>query len=603
MRKLLRWKAVFVGAALLGLLLVSADPAGAQAGGGETPPAAEAAAETAAQPAEEAQPSAPPAVPLYVNPVWLLLFAAGVAVWLYATSWVSIDARGTGMDDRQWSAIMLGTGLVGVLLTLLLHGIVSLLIFAVVAGTVAVYVKRRNERVPERQKLLGPEHWARILNRIPLLGRLQTQPSRTGALPSVQAGLVNQNGESLDAFLEGRPQLAEAGALLQDLVGQAASVHGQEARLMPYRDGYLTRVTLDSVPQSLEAVDQEQAREVIACATAFLALTGRAGGAARLRVQLGGGNPVEVSARLRSSDGKPSLVFDFPDWTPNLYQEGLEALGMHEALVNRVRAALEQDRAAVIISGGPRSGKTTTLHAAIGQIDIFTHEVLALEEESEHDLGQVKQFPFSREDDFEEVFAAVRREAPHVIVLGDLQKPIEAGLLLDFAAREGKILTDLEAHGACAALANLVRMTDPPQLVSKAVTCVTSQVLVRKLCVNCREPFEPAPESLRKLGVSAGEEPVTWFRPVGCEACLNSGYHGRTGLFSMLILTDAVRSALRETSVSPASIRKAAGKNALRTLYEDGLGKVAAGITSLDEVRRVLKTDSPNRRAKDRAQE
>ncbi len=595
-------KAVLLVAALFTLLVVGADLAAAQTEGTEAAAASEAPAEPGPEPAAPPATASPPSVPLYMTPVWLLLFVGGVAFWVYATSWVSFDAKGVGMADRWWAGIMLGAGLGGVVLTLLIHGAVSLLLIAIVAGTAMAYIKKRNQKVPEQHRIFGAGHRASFLDKIPLLGKVTGESSGPAvALSSSQATLVNEQGQSLDDFLQEHPQLAEAAARLQDFLSRCANAHGQQASVVPYEDGYVLRVLLDGVPQNLEALDPDTARQMLSCVTAFLGLKRRAGASARLNVEFGAGSGVEVGARLRSGDASPAVVFDFPEWMPNLYQEGLEALGMHTALIKRVKSALQQERAAVVISGGPRSGKTTTLHAAVDEIDIFTHEVLWLAEEPEHDLGQVRQFPFSRDEDFKDVFPAVMREAPHVILMDDLQKPAEATLLLDFAAREGKVLCDIEAHGACTALARLAKMVDPPDTVGKSVTCVTSQVLVRRLCVQCREPFEADPESVQKLGLS-GENP-TLYRPVGCEACLNSGYHGRIALFSMLILTDPVRSVMREPSVTPAAIRKAAGKKAFRTLYEDGIGKVAGGITTLDEVRRVLRTKSPNRKSRKNARQ
>lgn len=585
-------KAALLVAALFTLLVVGADLAAAQTEGTEAAAAAEAPAEPATEPAAPPAAASPPSVPLYMNPVWLLLFVGGVAFWIYATSWVSFDAKGVGMADRRWAGIMLGAGLGGVVLTLLIHGAVSLLLIGIVAGTAMAYIKKRNQKVPEQHKVFGRGRWASFLSKMPLLGDIGGEPSPAVALSTGQATLVNEEGVSFDVFLQQHPQLGEAAARLQDFLTRTATAHARQASLVPYQGGYVLRVFMDGVAQNLEALEPEMAQQMLSCATAFLGLKSRAGKSAQLSIEFGAGSGVKVGVRLRSGDASPAIMFDFPEWTPNLYQEGLEALGMHSALVKRVKTALAQDRAAVVISGGPGSGKTTTLHAAVDEIDIFTHEVLWLAEEPEHDLGQVRQFPFSRDEDFKDVFPAVMREAPHVILMDDLQKPAEATLLLDFAAREGKVLCDIEAHGACTALARLAKMVDPPDTVGKSVTCVTSQVLVRRLCVQCREPFEADPESIQKLGLS-GENP-TLYRPVGCEACLNSGYHGRIALFSMLILTDPVRSVVRESSVTPAAIRKAAGKKAFRTLYEDGIGKVAAGITTLDEVRRVLRSKSPN---------
>ncbi|MFO8008657.1 MAG: hypothetical protein R6V05_13075, partial [Candidatus Brocadiia bacterium] len=160
--------------------------------------------------------------------------------------------------------------------------------------------------------------------------------------------------------------------------------------------------------------------------------------------------------------------------------------------------------------------------------------------------------------------------------------------LLRFAAEQGKVLAGLHAKSAPGALLALAERTGNVDLVSRAVTCVTCQKLVRRLCPDCRQSVAPNPELLRKLDIDPAE-PGEWFAPGGCDACLGTGYRGRIGLFSMLIPVEEVNEALKQQGASAASIRKAAGSAALRTLYQDGLTKVAAGITTLEEVQRVLR--------------
>lgn len=535
-------------------------------------------------------------VPFYIHPLWFLLFAVAVGFWIYIASWVNMDGRGLrGVDESLWTAIVMAAGVFGLAFTLLLHVAFAFLMVAVVIGACALYVGRRNQFVPERHRLFGPHHRAELFSRIPLLSRLSDyKPAVTAEADVV---LTSDAGESLEAVVAGQPAFARAAEALMDIVARAAATESRTARVIPHDGQYTALLVMDGVPQSLATYEEEAGHQLIACASLFLGLSseGRVRqGSARFYAELPGSGTVDVEARIQSVRQKPALVLNFPDWTPDRFKRGLEALGMHEALVKRLRAAVEQERGSIVVAGQPGSGRTTTLYAIVGLIDIFTTDVITLEAEQEYELEQVRHWPLPKDRPFQEVLDEVLREGPDTIVFGNLESGEEASPLLRFGAQEGKLLATLESASAPEALILLRDMTDSPGLVGQSVVCTVAQKLVRRLCPECKEQFEPDPNFLQRLDLDPSE-PGTWFRPVGCHQCLETGYRGRIGLYSMLIVTDRVREALQEPEASAASILEQAGKAAFRSLQQDGLSKVAAGVTTLEEVRRVLKDKTGNR--------
>jgi len=548
---------------------------------------AEEAAEVEAEGEEEARASR---VPFYIHPLWFLLFAFAVALWLYLASWVSMDGRGLrDVDEARWNAIIMGAGAVGLAFTLLLHVAFGFLMIAIVLGTCALYVARRNQFVPERHKLFGPHHRAELLSRIPLLGRLSDyRPAFTAEADVV---LTSGAGESLEAIVAGQPSFAGAADILRQLLSRAAATETRTVRILPHNGQYTAQLVIDAVPQSLATYEEEVGRQIIACASLLLGLSSEGRlrqGSSEFYAELPASGTVDVQARIKSVRQKPALVLDFPDWTPGLFKHGLGTLGMHDALVKRLSTAVEQEKGSIIVSGRPGSGRTTTLYGLIGLIDIFTTDVLALEVEQEHELEGVRHWPLPKDRPFQEVLEEVLREGPDTIVFGDLETPEQAKPLLKFGAQDGKLLTTLKSDSPAQALIHLCRMTGSANLVAQSVVCVVAQKLVRRLCPDCKEPFEPDPQFLQRLELDPSES-GTWFRPVGCHNCLNTGYRGRIGLYSMLIVTDRVREALQQPDASPSTILAGAGKAAFRSLQQDGLSKVAAGVTTLEEVRRVLK--------------
>jgi general secretion pathway protein E len=566
-----------------GLALGQASPTGPV-------PEAEAAVQpdAAAAPAPQAAPRLPG---LYMNPFWLGLVIVSTALWLYVTSWVSDDAKGVGLDFPKWAGLFAAAGGGGLLLALLIHAAFACLLVVAVLGTFVGYIVMRNQVVPESFKFLGREHRARLLSQVPGLGKLMGAAPRLRPV-HVSLSLTNAAGGSLQQVAEQQQELSDGAGLVADLLVRAGATHAQKVRLQPSGEQYFVQFLLDAVLHNVEAVDPALAQQAVVAVAQLASLSSEGRmrqGTAKLFSDLPGHGQVEVEVQVASAEGKPVLVLGLPDWTADLYRSGLVSLGMHDAIVKRVKAALDQRKGALFVCGPPGSGKTTTLYSIIGALDIFTTEVAFVGKRAQHSIEQVRHWSLSEGRSFAEVFVDIVRETPHIIALGDLETAEQARSLLGYASDEGMTMTALRAEDAPEGLVTVLKLANDVALVRDSVVCVLSQRLVRKLCTNCREQVEPNPALLAKLKIGP-EEAGVWYRPVGCEACLGTGYHGRTGIFGMLILTDPVKDALAQTGVSPGAIRQAAGKAAFRTLYQDGLSKVTAGITTLEEVRRVLKS-------------
>ncbi len=580
----------------LGAWLVAAMPS-ARAQEVTQEAAADAPAATTPEEAEvaevEAEPPPAPRVPFYIHPLWFLLFGLTVGLWLFLTSCVSMDAKGLGtVSSSLWSAAMMGTGFIGLAFTVLFHVAFAFLMIGVVLATGAIYVWHRNRFVPERHRLLGAHHRAELLSRLPLVGGLVGYAP--GFTAEIDVDLSGPGGESLESIVTQDPAFNQAAEVMADAVSRAAAVNARTVRVFAHDEQYVVQLVMDGVPQTLTTCELDTGRQMIACASALLGLSseGRVRqGSASLRAALPEAGTVEVQGRIKAVRQKPALVLEFPDWQPDLHKAGLEALGMHDALVKRLRTAVQQEKGAILVAGRAGSGTTTTLYATIALMDLFTTDVIALESEEGPEVEHVRRWPVPKDRPFGEVMAEVLREGPHKIVFDGLQAQEQAEPLLEFAARQGQVLTTLRGKNAPDALLRLCRTTGSADVVGQAVICVVAQRLVRRLCEECREQIEPDPQFLRKLNLDPAD-PGSWFQAVGCPHCLNTGYRGRIGLFSMLIMTDSVRKALAQREASPSDILAQAGKAAFRSFQQDGLSKVAAGITTLEEVRRVLKSSS-----------
>ncbi len=546
----------------------------------------------------ESVPVSPPDVPLYMNPWWLLLFACSLTVWIYVVSWVNADSRGVGMDYPIVTLLFLTLGAIGVLFTVLFHAAFSFLTLFLVLGGFLAYAVKRNQIVPEQHKLFGRAHRARVLSGIPGLGSFITAETaeRRGAS---KVPVTSQHGDNLDDVVAERPQFARAADILVDCLVRAQGARASRVRVYPGEADYAIQYQLDGFMHTGELLPEGQAQLLLACVCVFLGLAdeGRIRqGTAKMKAEFTGTEEVEIQATVLSVRGRPALSLEFPDWTADLHKHGLEALGMHPAVHKRIRSALQQDRGTIVVCGLPHSGVTTTLYAVTEEIDIFTTDVLAVEPEPEYDLESVRRWSLDTDQPWQKAYAALMREDPEALMFYELDEPERATSLLTFAADKGLVITALEAADAPEGLIVLKKLAGEPALIGRAVTCVISQRLVRRLCPECKEEVEPNPALLQKLGVDP-TNPGTWYRPIGCESCLGSGYRGRTAVFGMLILTEPVAEALARSGVTAADIRSAAGEVAFRSMYRDGVAKITSGVTDLKEVRRVLK-NGPKARPK-----
>jgi len=534
----------------------------------------------------------------YINPFWLAFVMVCFAAWLYLTSWVCDDAMGVGVSSAKWTSIMIGTGAVGFLMVLLIHAALGFFMLVCLGGAFVLYVMERDKAVPEQYKLTRAGRLQGALERLMFWRKWTSEGVRVaGGTSGLDHVLSRQDGKRLEELVEARKELRTAALVTAQLLGQAIEVKASSMQLARTEGGVQVALEMDGVVQRLQPLETELGAAVLGCLGWLI--RGASGGqgprrTGRFYADVPGQERIEVTGRAGKSRAGPGIALTFPDWTEGIYKDGLEAIGMHRPMVERARQALQRENGAVLVSGPPRSGTTTTLYAMVGQIDIFTTDVISIEEEIEHELDQVNRMKLDAASGktFQQVYTLAMREEPDVIMFGELKEPQSATQLFKFAVEQGLLMSTVKAERSTDAPVRLAARGVDCGLMAQSLTCVVNQRLVRKLCEFCKEPFEPSPEFLRKLKIDP-QNPGTWFKPVGCERCLNTGYAGRTAVFEMLIVTDPVRKILKDAAggagkLSEAALRKAAGRGALRPLRAEGLLKVKAGITTLDEIRRCL---------------
>jgi type IV pilus assembly protein PilB len=245
----------------------------------------------------------------------------------------------------------------------------------------------------------------------------------------------------------------------------------------------------------------------------------------------------------------------------------------------------------MILHVGPTgSGKTTTLYAALNHINDPEINIQTAEDPVEYMLFGVNQMQMRREIGltFAAALRCYLRQYPDVILVGEIRDLETAEIAIEASLTGHLLFSTLHTNDAAGTVTRFLDMGIQPFLVSSSLLLVCAQRLLRRLCKKCKEEFQPADEELAMFeGMTDG---ATFFRPKGCEACNNTGYKGRTGTHEILTMNDAIKELVLKSSSSEA-IREAAIANGMITIYKDSLAKVAAGITSIEEVGRAVRAE------------
>ena len=263
----------------------------------------------------------------------------------------------------------------------------------------------------------------------------------------------------------------------------------------------------------------------------------------------------------------------------------LDGLGMAPDDARRLKAALAGSHGAILATGPTGSGKSSSLHAALAVVASEEKAVITIEDPVEHRSPDIKQMQIHGRAGvtFATGLRAIVRADPDVIMVGEIRDGESAKIAIEAALTGHQVFSSVHTNSAAATPARLIEMGVEPYLVASAVTCVVAQRLARRLCSSCRRPVTIQGAD---AGLLDGGE-VSGYEADGCEDCQGTGYRGRVGLFEVMSVSAGIR-ALVSARASADEVGALAIAEGMTTLLEDGLRKVRAGVTSLQEVQRVV---------------
>jgi type IV pilus assembly protein PilB len=269
----------------------------------------------------------------------------------------------------------------------------------------------------------------------------------------------------------------------------------------------------------------------------------------------------------------------------------LADLGFSQPNYDRYSSSFTKPYGMILVTGPTGSGKSTTLYATLNIVSRPEVNVITVEDPVEYRIPGINQVQTNVKAGltFAAALRSILRSDPDVVLIGEVRDHETAQIAIEAALTGHLVLTTLHTNDAPSAITRLIEMGIEPFLVGSAMDAVLAQRLARRLCTKCKEAYVPEPEVLlsSRYPWQDGESIPTLYRPIGCSACSKTGYKGRLALHEVMAVTEEIE-RMAVTGASAVDIKKIATEQGMRSLRLDGMDKVLAGVTSLEEILRIV---------------
>jgi len=300
------------------------------------------------------------------------------------------------------------------------------------------------------------------------------------------------------------------------------------------------------------------------------------------------GSPIDFRVSALPSYHGESMVLRI--LRPESVRMGIPALGFEESDYDRFIKIIKRPNGIFLVTGPTGSGKTTTLYAAVNELNRPDRKIITAEDPVEYHFTGVNQVQVNESIGltFAEILRSMLRQAPNIILVGEIRDLEVAEVAIQAALTGHLVFSTLHTNDAASAITRLIDMGVKPFLVASSIQAIMAQRLIRVICKECREPDpSPDPKILRALGFSEEDIPKqTFYHGAGCSACGGMGYRGRQGIFELLEMDNSIRE-MAFTRAPLTEIRKAARASGMDSLLVDGRRKILAGVTTPEELVRI----------------
>ena len=404
------------------------------------------------------------------------------------------------------------------------------------------------------------------------------------------------DGELTERFMDDVEQLKELAGeapiirLVNQLIQNAAEAGASDIHIEPFEDQLKIRYRIDGLLREVEAPPTQSAAAVIS----------------RVKIMAN----MNIAERRLAQDGRfkqrvRGKEFDFRISTvPTMYGESVvlrllkrdeveldfEPLGFSPEQADSMRDILSRPHGILLVTGPTGSGKSTTLYAALRHLNKPERMIITVEDPVEYNIRGVNQMQVKPQIGltFANALRSIVRQDPDVIMIGEMRDSETAQIAVQSALTGHLVLSTLHTNDASGSIMRLLDMGIPDYLLTSAVNAIQAQRLVRKLCPGCREPYQPIDEVINRWQLQRFGDPasMTLHRAVGCTSCGGTGYIGRSAILEILLISETIRQLVLKHS-DTSEIAGTAVEQGMVPMRDDGLQKVVAGQTTLEEVLRV----------------
>jgi type IV pilus assembly protein PilB len=378
---------------------------------------------------------------------------------------------------------------------------------------------------------------------------------------------------------------------VQLLISEAVQLRASDIHIEPFEDRVRVRYRIDGILVERDSPP----RRLLGALLSRIKILAKIDIAERRRPQDGrikvsvGEKELDLRVSVLPTNHGQSVVMRLLD--KDNIKVGMRQLGLSEDDFRQVKNLIRRPNGIVLVTGPTGSGKTTTLYAALNELNRPDRKIITAEDPVEYYLPGINQVEVRHSIglDFARIIRAMLRQAPNIILVGEMRDAETAQMGIQASLTGHLVFSTLHTNDAPGAITRMVDMGVPAYLVASSVIAVMAQRLVRVVCVKCKQPYMPTESQLDAAGISsemAGR--ATFMKGKGCGYCQKSGYRGRMGIYELMLMTAKIRE-LSFAGAPTQELRKAAVAQGMSTLYNDGIRKVLRGVTTIEEVLRVAK--------------
>jgi len=401
--------------------------------------------------------------------------------------------------------------------------------------------------------------------------------------------------ETDDEAAAAEEQIDESSApivrLVQLIITEAVQLRASDIHIEPFEDRIRVRYRIDGLLIERDSPP----RRLLGAVLSRLKILAKLDIAERRRTQDGrikvtvGDKELDLRVSVIPTNHGQSVVMRILD--KDSIKVGLRQLGFTDENYQRVRGLIQRPNGIILVTGPTGSGKTTSLYAALNELNTPDRKIITAEDPVEYYLPGVNQVEVRHDIglDFARVIRAMLRQAPNVILVGEMRdlETAQAGIQASLTGH--LVFSTLHTNDAPSAITRLIDMGVPAYLVASSVVAIMAQRLIRVVCQKCKQPYTPGQAMLDAAGITPEMAANANFaKGRGCGNCQGNGFRGRLGIFELMLMSSKIRE-LTFNQAPTEEIRKTAIAEGMKTLYLDGIDKVLRGVTSLEEVLRVAK--------------